>query len=101
VLGAIGFGTVGAAAWMSSAAIASGGGIVSGSVVSVLTSLGKVGTPFVLGAIGFGTIGVTAGSYAAAWMSSAAIASGGGIVSGSAVSVLTSLGKVGSSLWRL
>ncbi|XP_008317611.1 interferon alpha-inducible protein 27-like protein 2 isoform X1 [Cynoglossus semilaevis] len=71
-------------------------GLLTGLALGAVGAGGAVvAAPFVLGAIGFGTIGVTAGSYAAAWMSSAAIASGGGIVSGSAVSVLTSLGMGG------
>ncbi|KAM4542909.1 interferon alpha-inducible protein 27, mitochondrial-like [Odontesthes bonariensis] len=63
---------------------------------AIITIAGGVGaaamTPGVLAAIGFTSAGIAAGSLAAQLMSYFAIANGGGIVAGSLVAILQSLG---------
>lgn len=49
--------------------------------------------PAVLGAVGYTGAGITASSLAAKMMSAAAIANGGGVVAGSLVATLQSVGK--------
>ena len=51
-------------------------------------------TPALLAAIGFNATGITAGSLAAKLMAYCAVYNGGGVVAGSLVSILQSLGKL-------
>lgn len=51
-----------------------------------------VAAPLVVGALGFAATGVTAGTIASTMMSSAAVANGGGVIAGSMVAALQSIG---------
>merc|ERR1712224_710203 len=54
-----------------------------------------IAAPLVVSGIGFGSAGISAGSYAASWMSAAALAGGGGVVKGSTIAILQSVGAAG------
>ncbi|XP_053382193.1 uncharacterized protein LOC123540579 [Mercenaria mercenaria] len=69
-----------------------------GLAVAVGGTASLVGAPVVVSALGFKAGGIVAKSVAANMMSSAAIANGGGIVVGSTVSVLQSVGVLGFSM---
>jgi len=58
-------------------------------------STAVLAAPLIIGGVGFGAAGILGGSYAAGWMSAAALAGGGGVVKGSAIAVLQSIGAAG------
>ncbi|RVE57054.1 hypothetical protein OJAV_G00212400 [Oryzias javanicus] len=68
LLGAVGFTATGiaagsyAASWMSAVAVANGGGVAAGSLISVLTSVGMGG----LGATGTAAVGSVGGTVGVA-----------------------------------